>query len=199
MGLAEEIWSRVRLAGAEEPSQPVWVMLTTQGEPAERVLAAIESRGPSEPTRSLRLLCGDGVGRSTLLTLARSMPCSVVSSTSNSPRVRGLSAFDSVAQGQIEAEVVSAILTGLNLNPTDLAASLARLSIPAQVPSAIGRSLAFEDGERKGADLGHVLEVQPRSGVLEAHAPGPDHAWSTLRWVGEGWRATASGAEAGSR
>ena len=199
MGLAEEIWSHVRLAGSEEPSQPVWVMLTTQGEPAERVLAAIESRGPSEPTRSLRLLCGDGVGRSTLLTLARSMPCSVVSSTSNSPRVRGLSAFDSVAQGQIEAEVVSAILTGLNLNPTDLAASLARLSIPAQVPSAIGRSLAFEDGERKGADLGHVLEVQPRSGVLEAHAPGPDHAWSTLRWVGEGWRATASGAEAGSR
>ncbi|HEU5118549.1 MAG TPA: hypothetical protein VFT74_18210, partial [Isosphaeraceae bacterium] len=191
VALAEEIWGRVRQAGADKSDHPVWVMLTTQGEPAERVLAAIKSRGPEEPTRALRLLCGDGVGRSTLLTLARSMPCPMVSSTSNSPRVQGLSVLDAVAQGQIEAEVVSAILTGLNQDPTDLAAALARLSIPAQVPRAIGRSLAFEGGERKGADLGHVLEVQPRSGVLEAHAPGPDRAWSTLRWVGEGWGAEA--------
>ncbi len=200
VGLANEVWSRVRLAEMENEGGPVWLMLTTQGEPAQRVLSAIQARGPRTPSRSLRLLCGDGIGRSTLLSLARSLPCPVVSSASNSPRVRGLSVLDSVAQGQVDAEVVSAIVCGLRGQTDDLAPALARLSISAEAPEAIGRSLAFENGERKGVDLGHVLEVQPRSGVLEAHAPGPDQEWSRLRWVGGGWHAaTSKRAEAASR
>lgn len=198
-GLADEVWGRVREVETKADGRAVWVMLTTQGEPADRVLSTLRSRGPEEPSRSLRLLCGDGLGRSALMALARSLPCPLVSAASNSPRVPGVQALDPVAQGQIEAETVSAIVECLDPASADLAPALARLSVPAGAPSAVGRSLAFEAGERQGDDLGYVLEIQPLHGVLEAHAPGPDQDWSTLRWMGGGWRIPAPTREAASR
>lgn len=185
--LAREIWSQVEQTDSSGDPRPVWVMLTTQGDPAQRFLDALQATGPSSPSPSLRLLCGDGIGRSTLSALARSLPCPAVSSASSSPRVAGVPVLEAVAQGQIEAEAVSALVLCSRHDPSDLVPALARISIPAQAREAVGRSLAFQGGERAGEDLGHVLEVQPGDGHLKAHAPRADQTWTSLRWERERW------------
>jgi hypothetical protein len=122
----------------------------------------------------LHVLCGDGIGRTTLDTLAGrcTLPVWCVSS-GTLPEDQGQPA--DLGASQIPAEIIAALARVLDQPgpPPDLASALAELDLSAEDPAAFGRSLAFEpSGERRAADLGHVLAIVPgRSEVLAFGPP----------------------------
>jgi hypothetical protein len=186
IALAESIWSKAEASKGE----PVWVLLTTQGSPAYRLLEVLRAYAPppSERPRNLRVLCGDGIGRATLHSFAASLPFPVFSAASTSAGLGDDGALRDDASGQIQAEIVSALIAGLDRPGTDLAAVLASLQVPPEATAALGRSLRFADGERAGDDLGHVLEARPDEATLLAHEPAPGGRWETFRWFAGSWR-----------
>ena len=191
VALAESIWSKARALG----DRPVWVLLTTQGEPANRILDVLRERAPKPPDLpiNLRVLCGDGIGRWALDSYAGALPFPVYSSASSSASVRSITRLENMSTGQVEAEMIAALVACLD-NRTDLAAGLAKLHLAPGSSEAIGRTLAFAEGERAGDDLGHVLEARPDEPALLAHEPIGEGRWVDYRWAEGGWqplRATA--------
>ncbi len=185
--LAETIWSKARQARSESADGSVWVLLTTQGEPARRMLEVLRAYAPPRPPDNVRVLSGDGIGRLTLASFAGALPFPIISSSSTSAAVPDLTALRGSGTGQIEAEIVSAVVAGLDREEADLASALRMLDIPSGDPAAIGRSLVFAAGERIGDDLGHVLEARPDETVLLAHEPGTGGRWVDFRWSRDGW------------
>ncbi|WP_169973719.1 ABC transporter substrate-binding protein [Tautonia rosea] len=170
---ADRIWRFVAESPGEEP---VWAVLPLQGSPTRRMIRALVDRsgpiGPRDLSR-LQVLCGDGIGRTTLDTLAGrcTLPVWCVSS-GTLPEVEG--AMLDLGAAQIPAEIIAALVRVLDQpdSPPDLASALAELDLSAEDPAAFGRSLAFEpSGERRAADLGHVLAIVP--GQSEVLAFGP--------------------------
>ncbi len=198
VGLAESIWKK---AASAMDGRPVWVLLTTQGDPARRLLEVLRAKAPAKPPKNLRVLCGDGIGRQTLCAFAGSLPFPVFSTASTSATVSKIPTLSRTGTGQIEAEIVAALIACLDEGRPveELASSLAGLEIPADSPGSMGRSLAFKQGERAGEDLGHVLEVRPDDAALLAHDPGPGGRWTDLKWTSAGWTPLPSSGEAGRR
>ncbi|WP_152053596.1 ABC transporter substrate-binding protein [Tautonia marina] len=171
---ADLIWRFV----AEAPGEgPVWAVLPLQGSPTRRMIRALVDRsGPIGPgvLGRLHVLCGDGIGRTTLDTLAGrcTLPVWCVSS-GTLPEDEGQPA--DLGASQIPAEIIAALARVLDQPgpPPDLASALVELDVSAEDPAAFGRSLAFEpSGERRAADLGHVLAIVPgRSEVLAFGPP----------------------------
>jgi hypothetical protein len=184
--LAESVW---RKAADSTDRGPVWLVLTTQGSPANRLLEVLRAQAGPAGSRpgNLRVLCGDGIGRATLGAFAGALPFPVFSVASASASARRDESGDD-SNGQIQAEVVSALLACLDRPGAPLAEALARLDLAPEDDHAVGRSLAFSAGEREGEDLGHVLEARPDEASLLAHEPGPGGRWTDLSWTPDGWR-----------
>jgi hypothetical protein len=165
------------------------VFLPLQEDPALRILAALRKHARRVPGRGqgpLRVVCGDGIGFTSLTQLAGRCPFPLWCSSSASVPA----AAQAVGQGlspdtQIPAEIVAALAACLDLPASRpltadaLRNGLAALKVPASDPSSMGRALAFSrSGERLGDRLGHVLLIQPdRPGVF-ALAQGASGAWS---------------------
>jgi hypothetical protein len=173
---ADRIW---RFVGEGPGEGPVWAVLPLQGSPTRRMIRALVDRsGPIGPRvlDRLQVLCGDGIGRTTLATLAGrcTLPVWCVSS-GTLPEGEGEGETADLGASQIPAEIIAALSRVLDQPgpPPDLAEALARLDLSAEDPAAFGRSLAFEpSGERRATDLGHVLAIVPgRSDVLAFGPP----------------------------
>jgi hypothetical protein len=142
------------------------------------IRALVDRSGPIGPRvlDRLQVLCGDGIGRTTLATLAGrcTLPVWCVSS-GTLPEGEGEGETADLGASQIPAEIIAALSRVLYQPgpPPDLAEALARLDLSAEDPAAFGRSLAFEpSGERRATDLGHVLAIVPgRSDVLAFGPP----------------------------
>ncbi|RUL89641.1 ABC transporter substrate-binding protein [Tautonia sociabilis] len=186
---ADRIW---RFAEEVPGDGPVWAVLPLQGTPARRMIRALVDRsGPIGPRvlGRLQVLCGDGIGRTTLSELAGrcTLPVWCVSGSALPEDDAG--AADELGGAQVLAEIVSAIALVLDRpgeEVPDLAAALAAIDLPADHPFAFGRSLAFDpSGERRAADLGHVLAILPgQEGVL-AFGPVSPGEVGRLREAGE--------------
>lgn len=196
--LAETVWRQATRAADSPTPRPLWVLLTTQGDPARRMLDALRDAAPTDPPHNLRVLTGDGIGRQTLAAYAGTLPFPLYAAASTSAAVPSLPALEGSGTGQIEAEMISAMVIALD-GGDDPADSLRTLDVRHGDPAAIGRSLAFEAGERRGDDLGHVLEVRPGEPSLLAHEPGPGSRWTDYRWARGRWVAEPPEGVAGPR
>ncbi len=183
--VADSVWKE---AGGAPNGRSVWLMLPLQDDPARRMLDALAARSPEGRVPLLRAVCGDGIGRQMLCQLAGTLPFPLWCAASTSAYLPGLEALDSNGTAQIEAEIVSALIAGLDRSDRSLARALSGLRIKAGAPAAMGRSLAFDNGERTGDDLGHVLEIRPGESSVLAHAPQLDGTWLDLRWIGDRWQ-----------
>lgn len=199
VGLAQRVWNKAIQARSDGKGGSVWVLLTTQGEPARRMLEILRAYAPSEPPGNVRVLSGDGIGRWTLLSVVGSLPFPVFTPASTSASVPEVAALRPSTTGQIEAEIVAAIVAGLDSETSDLAEAIRSLNLRAGDSHAIGRSLEFEGGERVGEDLGHVMEAPVNGPALLAHEPRPNGRWTDLQWSGDGWVPSPPRVEAGRR
>ncbi len=172
----------VAAAQSSTPAQPTWAFLTLQGQAARRLIQAIDQALPQSASANLQVLCGDGIGLSTLEQLTGRVRFSIrcvasggVLGTSEVPNPSDL--------GRVEAELISALVTALALSEKsgdDLARSLDRLDLDPGDPGTIGRSLRLDKGERLGDDLGVVFELRPDLAQIQAHLPNPT-GWRSYR------------------
>jgi hypothetical protein len=175
----------IEAAKAQRPDDPLWVVLTIQGDPARRLLSEIERRGSAETAARLRVLCGDGLGLPSLRQLRGhlSFPFACVASVGHSDALEPPDA-------QLHLEWIGALAAAFDEHQRapDLADALRGLNLHPGEPFCSGRSLAFRDGERQGDALGSVLTIAPVSGTLRCYEPALDGSWRTFDWAGGQWR-----------
>lgn len=170
---ADRIW---RFVADREGEGPVWAVLPLQGNPTRRMIRALVDRsGPIGPKTlgRLQILCGDGIGRTTLADLAGRCTLPVWCASSDSLPGDD-SGSDAMGASQIPAEIVAALSRILEdpSDPDDLAPALSSVSWMADDPRSFGRSLSFDpSGERSAGDLGHVLAILPGQPKVLAFAP----------------------------
>lgn len=173
--LAARLWRRAR----EAPSgAPTWLVLPLQGPPIRRIVTALDRRTPAEPP-ALHVLCGDGVGLTSLRDFARFKGLSVWCASAETPP-------DDEAVGLppgalVPAEVVAALAAAVERADDaidGLRTALASIQLAADDPRALGRSLAFDpSGQRRDAELGRVLAVRPGGDGVVSYTPQADGRW----------------------
>jgi hypothetical protein len=170
-GLAETADRTARALADLGDGRTLWLVLTVQGDPARSLLEALRDRIPARAAASLRVLCGDGIGRTTLDALAGTLPFTVLCASSGAfdppPALRRLE----VSNGQVEAEVAAALLAVADAaaSNVDLARALEQVRWTSDAP--LGRPLAFADRERVGIGLGFVMILQPSGSAPLPGAP----------------------------
>jgi hypothetical protein len=178
---AEDLWHSAHDAARRGQT---WVVLPLQAEPARRLLAALRGAARFAPAGGPRLqvLCGDAIGLEALSGLdgPRTLPVWCASPASQPRPV-----IDVAHDAQIPAEIVTALVRCLDVPhggpPPDLGDALHALEIPADDPSAMGRSLAFTaEGERRGEDLGLVLAIRPGQAEIKAYRRRPGGRWDAV-------------------
>jgi hypothetical protein len=186
--LAEKIWH----AAEKDPAgRTTWVVLPLQEAPAQRILLALGRHRRAEQPRDrcpLRVLCGDAIGLKVLAPWAGKLPFPIWGVSFDAlpgPDAGRLPGGTLATNVQLHAEIVSAVVRCLDLPPgrpiaaDALRAALASLSIKADEPGALGRSIAFtKAGERGGDDLGHVLLVRPDRDEVDALTRGGSGRWN---------------------
>lgn len=175
---AESIWALTR-EGAE--AGPSWLVLPLQGEPTRRLLNALRVLAPRDARQvPLRVLCGDGIGISSLVELAGTLPFPVWAA---SPGFVGIAGSPVPQEAQVMAEIVLALTRARDESDSAdaLAQTLRQLQIPAET---LGRSIAFRpSGERSGEDLGQILAIAPGSNQVVARLRRSDGGWTEPRPV----------------
>lgn len=174
--LAVRVWRRAREAPA---GSSTWLVLPLQGAPVRRIITALERRAPADPP-PLHVLCGDGIGLTTLRDFARVRGVSIWCGSAETPP-------DDEAVGLppgtlLPAEVVAALAVAVEragVGPDGLRAALAALDLSADNPAALGRALAFDaTGQRRDAGLGHVLAVRHGQDGVVAYTPQENGRWA---------------------
>jgi hypothetical protein len=147
-----------------------WLVLTVQGSPARQVLQSLRDLGPEH---RVRVLAGDGIGRTTLESFAGQLPFPLCAATSVSAEVPGWLMSPQGQVGQTQAELATALLAVFDESGpgADLLPALAALHWTRDSAHAVGRSLVFADRDRAGDDVGQVLEIVPGSRHVLSHAP----------------------------
>jgi hypothetical protein len=176
---AARLWERVKQA---PDGRATWLVLPLQGAPIRRILTALQRQAPPGATPPLRVLCGDGIGATSM----RDFAPRIQSFSVWCPSWDGLTGVEGRAEmpgaALVPAEVVAALAAAVDRaspGPDGLRDALAALDLKAGDPLTLGRSLAFTpEGERRSADLGHVLAVLPGTGRVAAYSKRDDGAWS---------------------
>jgi hypothetical protein len=173
--LAIRVWSKAREA---PPGAPTWLVLPLQGAPVRRILYALDRRASGE-SPPLHVLCGDGLGITSLRDFTRLRGVSVWCGSAESPPDDGSTSLPPGAL--VPAEIVSALALAVDragTGPDALRTALAALDLKADDPAAFGRPLAFAPtGQRRDEALGHVLAVRPGGDGIVAFAPVQDGRW----------------------
>lgn len=175
---AERIWSRVRLV---PPEQSAWLVLPLQGEPIRRIVRALEARAPSdrEVMAPLHVLCGDGIGRTSLEELIGLRALSVWCATTGAPPVAMEEpSRDAIVPAEVASALAWAVDRAKEMSPEAVSRSLRTIDLDPRDPEALGRSLAFDArGERRHDDLGYVLSLAGGARAVLAHLPGARGDW----------------------
>jgi hypothetical protein len=183
--LAERIW---RNAANAPDRRTTWVVLPLQEQPADRILRAL-SRHRRAGDGPLRVICGEAIGLKTLARWAGRVPFPIWCVSFDAlpdPEARKSSDAEQAlpTDVQVPAEIVSALVrcldrpAGQPLSADVLRDALDALAIDPHDPSALGRSIAFDDtGERQGDDLGHVLLIEPDRHEVLALSRGESGRW----------------------
>ena len=195
---AEAIWKEATGPGG----RTTWVILPLQGRPARRMLRRCGDLARYAPGPA------DGAAAGPLR--RRDRPGDPLRAGRRRPRAAGLvrlvgvdppagPAAEAEESSQVDAEIVAAVIRALDRPGdarADLADALAKLELTADDPGAMGRSLAFTAGERRGDDLGHVLTIGPGQAEIRP-TPGPPTAGGARRCRCP-WSRSRPAAEAGA-
>lgn len=151
------------------PSARDWLLLTIQGGPARQLIQGLRE---FPDARDLRVLSGDGIGRTTLESYAGQLPFPLCAGSSVSAELPEWLETPQGLVGQTQAEIAAALLVAFDQAPADadLFQALSQINWSPGFPEGVGRSLAFQDRDRTGEDVGQVLEIVPASSVVMNHA-----------------------------
>ena len=176
----------VRDAANNRSAGMPWIVLTLQGDPARRVLLALQQASPGAPPASFWVLCGDGLGLQSLEQLQPRLRYPVSCASSLSPRTSSLSNGRANFASQLHTEGIGALAGVLDQPslPEDLAAALEGRTV---TENAARRPIAFRDGERDGVGLGSVLELLPTSSRIKARAPDASGRIITYTFIDDEW------------
>jgi hypothetical protein len=176
---AARVWERVREVPA---GRSAWLVLALQGEPVRRMLRALEARAPADRAglAPLHVLCGDGIGASSLQELVGLRSVTVWCVTTDAPPgAEAEPGRDALVPAEIASAVAWALDAAERPGAGAVAAALRRIDLAAGDPAALGRSLAFDArGERRHEDLGYVLELPAGGDAVLAHVPLAEDRWA---------------------
>jgi hypothetical protein len=176
---AARAWERVRQVPRDRAA---WLVLALQGEPIRRMLRALEANAPADrdTLAPLHVLCGDGIGASSLQELVGLRSLSVwCVTTDGPPGVADGPGRDAIVPAEIASAVAWALDHAEGTGPGAVAEALRRIDLRADDPAALGRPLAFDArGERRHDDLGYVLALPAGGASVLAHVPIAGNRWA---------------------